>query len=145
MSGIFKTTGQVCTGFGYSSEEIILQLTTLLDMYNCYKTLIADLCDWSNTFSGENAKWIDSCAPAGNTSTITIKKWELQAKHYDSNLQTDRLISVIGGTSYDNRGCWQFAWWSKWTPYVAQTGFDIFKHLVADSSSHLEMDYDNFS
>jgi hypothetical protein len=105
LSFIFQTTGQVCSGFGYSSEQIILQLTTLLDMYDCYKTIIADLCDWSNVWLGEKSKWVDACDPSGNTSTITIKNWELQPRLYDSNLQTDSLISTLGGSSYDNRGC----------------------------------------
>lgn len=145
FSGIFKNTGQICSGFGYQSEEVILYLTSLLDMYNCYKTLIADLCDWSNTFIGKDAKWIDDCSPAGNTSTLTIKKWTLQEKLYDTNLNDDKLISLIGGTSYDNRGCWQFAQWTKWTPYVAQASFDAFTHMLADSNSHIGMDYDTFS
>lgn len=145
LSFIFKTTGQFCGGFGYQSEPINLYLTSLMDMYDCYKTLIADMCDWSSTFYTKDAKWVDSCSPAGNTSTMTIKKWTIQQQLYDSNLQDNKLISLLGGTSYDNRGCWQFAWWTKWTPYVAQTGFDMFKTLLADSGSHLEMDFDQFS
>lgn len=123
----------------------MLYLTALLDMYDCYKTLLSDMCDWSNTFISKDAKYIDDCSPAGNTQTITIKKWELQARNFDTNLRTDKLISLIGGSSADNRGCWQFAWWTKWTPYVAQTGFDIFKTLLATTDSHLDMDYDQFS
>jgi len=59
FSGIFKTNGQICSGFGYQSEQITLELTTLIDMYNCYKTMISDLCDWSSTFLGANSKWVD--------------------------------------------------------------------------------------
>jgi len=40
FSGIFKNTGQFCSGFGYQSEEINLELSTLLDMYDCYKNII---------------------------------------------------------------------------------------------------------
>lgn len=119
FSFIFKTSGQFCSGFGYQSEQIVLYLTSLLDMYDCYKTIIADMCDWSSTFFTKDAKWVDSCAPSGNTSTITVKKWTIQQNLYDSNLQTSKLVSLLGGSSFDNRGCWQFAWWTKWTPYVA--------------------------
>ena len=77
FSGIFKNTGQICTGFGYTSEEVVMYLTMLFDMYDCYKTIIADVCDFSSTFLGDNAKWVDDCNPSGNTSRITIKKWEI--------------------------------------------------------------------
>lgn len=114
-------------------------------MYNCYKTIISDLCDWQGAFVSSSAKWIDDCSPAGNTSTLTVKKWTLQEKLYDSNLNDNTLISLLGGTSYDNRGCWQFAEWTKWTPYAAQTGFNIFKQMIATSDSHIDADYDTFS
>ena len=80
FSGIFKYTGQVCGGFGWGSEPVILELTTNFDIVNCYKTIISDMCDFDKTFFGEDAQWVDSCSLSGNTSKIFIKKWEIQPK-----------------------------------------------------------------
>jgi len=52
---------------------------------------------------------------------------------------------LIGGTSLDNRGCWQFAWWTKWTPYVAQAGYDIIKSMLEDNAPEDAMDFDTYS
>lgn len=110
-SGIFKTTGQVCGGFGWESEAVQLKLSTLFDFQDCYKTMISDLCNWSSTFNNKDSKWIDSCTPSSSPGPVTLKNWVL----------TDGLTnqSLIGGTVIDGRGCWQFAYWTKWTPYVA--------------------------
>ena len=72
---IFKTTGQLCFGFGYDTDQVILQLQTMFNMQDCYKTMISDLCDWSSTFMGKDAKWLDSCSPSVGSNLITIKKW----------------------------------------------------------------------
>ena len=68
---------------------------------------------------------------------MTLKNWVI----------TDGLTdqSLIGGTTIDGRGCWQFAYWTKWTPYVAQLGFDAAKALFIDPASHIDMDFETFA
>ena len=97
-SGIFKTTGQVCGGFGWESDVVALKLSTLFDFQDCYKTMISDLCDWSSTFVGKEAKWIDSCTPSTGSGLVTLKNWTI------TDALTDQ--SLIGGTVIDGRGCW---------------------------------------
>ena len=80
-------------------------------MQDCYKTMVSDLCNWSSTFTGKDAKYMDACSPSIGSNLITIKKWVISDALTDQNL--------IGGTVPDGRGCWQFAEWTKWTPYVA--------------------------
>ena len=139
FSFIFKYTGQVCSGFGWGSEPITLELTTNFDFANCYKTVISDMCEWDNTFRGENAKWYDECALSGDTAKLWIQNWDVMADDLSDGADQ---ISLIGGTSIDNRGCWQFAWWSKWTPYVATAGLDMVKYMLFDSGAHTEMPFD---
>lgn len=143
-SSIFKDNGQYCFGFGWATEEIKLQLYTLLDMTDCYKFIVTDLCEFTGTLSNQDAKYVDSCSPSGNTSKIYLKDWILQENLYDYNINSQQLISLIGGTSLDNRGCWQMAWWTKWTPYVAKIGFAGAKHLLADTASQVEDSFDDF-
>lgn len=97
-SAIFKTTGQFCGGFGWSTEQINLILSTLFDFQDCYKTMIADLCDWSSTFLTKDAKWVDSCTPSTGSGLVNLKTWEI------SEALTEK--SLIGGTAIDGRGCW---------------------------------------
>lgn len=143
-SNIFRDNGQYCLGFGWSTEVIELQLSTLIDFVNCYKYIITDLCAIGETISNNESKWIDECQPSGNTAKIFFKDWVLQENLYDYNTSAQQLISLIGGTALDNRGCWQFAWWSKWTPYVARMSFLGAKHMLANTDSHHEASFDQF-
>lgn len=135
-SFIFKQTGQVCFGFGWGSDAVQVKLGTLFDFQDCYKTLIDDLCDWNKTFLGRDARWIDECKPSTGSSLVTVQDWLLAPNNVDQ--------SLIGGTAIDGRGCWQFAEWTKWTPYVAQIGFDAIKATFIDPASHIDMDFESF-
>jgi len=37
--------------------------------------MISDLCDWSGTFAGKEAKWIDDCSPSAGSNLVTLKNW----------------------------------------------------------------------
>lgn len=60
--------------------------------------MISDLCDWSSTFEGKEAKWIDACTPSNGAGLVTIENWTL------TDALTDQ--SLIGGTAIDGNGCW---------------------------------------
>lgn len=64
---LFQTTGQLCGGFGWESDQITLKLSTMFDFQDCYKTMISDLCNWGNTFNTKDSKWIDSCTPSSGS------------------------------------------------------------------------------
>jgi hypothetical protein len=128
---LFQTTGQLCGGFGWESDQITLKLSTMFDFQDCYKTMISDLCDWSNTFNTKDSKWIDSCSPSTGSSLVTIKNWQI------TNQLSDQ--SLLGGTVANGKGCWQFAQWTKWTPYVAQMGFELIKKHVLGGGEDLGM------
>jgi len=68
---------------------------------------------------GDSAQWLDSCTTSVNQQ-LTVKDYEV-AKAISSQ-------NVLGGTEEDGPGCWQFALWNKWTPYLAEYG-----SLFADS------------
>jgi len=124
-------------GFGWESEAINLKMATLLTFQDCYKEMIKDLCNWDNTFNGKDSKWTDSCSPSRTDGgQVTLKKW-LIADESDT--------SMFGGTEIDGRGCWQFAQWTKWTPYVTQMGYDALKSLIIDPETHVEEDYNTFA
>ena len=132
---LFETTGQFCGGFGWEAEAITLKLSTDFDLQDCYKTMISDLCDWSSTFSAKESKWIDECTPSQSSGSVTIKKWEITQSLTDQ--------ALIGGLTPGGRGCWQLADWTKWTPYLLQTGLNLFQQVNPDVDSG--MSYDDFT
>ena len=123
-SFLFEDTGQVCLGFGLDSDEIVLDLATHFEFQDCYKTVIADLCDWQSTAAGKDAKWIDECSSPTSTALISLKKWTLSSALDEQ--------ALLGGTVSDGRGCWQFANWSNWAPYLARYGYDFVRQYVVD-------------
>jgi hypothetical protein len=80
---------------------------------------------------------MDSCSPSlTDGGQVTLKKWIIAD-------QSD--TALFGGTEVDGRGCWQFAQWTKWTPYVTQMGYDAIKSLIVDPETHVEQDFDTFA
>lgn len=141
FSATFGTSGQICYGFGWGSEAVSLKVTMQYRFVNCYKKLLTDISDWSDTWTGKNAKWIDACVDSDDGTTITLKEWAL----------TDAITAnaVLGGTAIDSPGCFQFANWSSWAPYftnmiqngLAQMGVDMPK-LEAGQSHSTQAEYD---
>jgi hypothetical protein len=78
--------------------------------------MIADLCNWNDTFVGEKAKWIDECKSSTAASKITLKDWQL------ATAMTDFVL--LGGEKLDGDGCIRFAAWSSWAPYIAQAAVE---------------------
>mmetsp|Transcript_32304 Transcript_32304/g.49458 ORF Transcript_32304/g.49458 Transcript_32304/m.49458 type:complete len:157 (-) Transcript_32304:29-499(-) len=109
----FSEVGQVCLGFGWGTDTVDLDITTNFELQECYKTILDDLGDWEKAWNSDTAKWIDSCSTSESQGTINVQSIELVAS--DSQ-------SVLGGTSIDGEGCWEFATWTDWAPYLAQAG-----------------------
>ena len=67
----------MCLGMGWGTDSINLKLTTTYSLVDCYKTLLNDVSDWSDTWTGINALWIDSCTFGSLGSEITLQNWVL--------------------------------------------------------------------
>jgi hypothetical protein len=57
--------------------------------------------------------WIDQCAGAV-APVVTFQNTEIAPAITDQYL--------IGGKTIDGPGCWQFALWNKWAPYLVDYG-----------------------
>ena len=53
---------KACGGIGYESERITAEWDMSLQFYNCNKAIIDDILDWSDTWTGVNAKALDDCS-----------------------------------------------------------------------------------
>jgi len=49
-------------------------------LMDCAKTLLPDLCDFTEEWTGYNAKWLQECNP-GQDTEITLYKTSLFDKH----------------------------------------------------------------
>ena len=78
--------------------------------------MLSDLSDWTTTWSGSDALWIDECTTSTGGGTVSLQKWALTPAVINQN--------IIGGTTLGGEGCWKFASWSSWAPYLAQVGID---------------------
>ena len=56
---LFKKTGRLCMGLGWSGGPIALDLTYNYQTWNCYKTMLADRGKWESAWLGGDAKYID--------------------------------------------------------------------------------------
>ena len=61
FSVIINGNFQICGGFGYATQIIELELILALKFIDCYKTFLQDLCDFTTTWTGYEAKWLDEC------------------------------------------------------------------------------------
>ena len=106
-----------------------------MDTYDCYKVLFKDWFTPSANILGLNAQWIDNldadstqCGASDTQGPATLQDWFIN---------TDTFVQDIFGSSYafgtddadsagyvNFPGCWTFADWSDWAPYVAQVGLN---------------------
>jgi hypothetical protein len=63
--GVFETAsgdeGGMCGSVGWKTEEIGFEVKTKMKFQDCYKYIIDDVFDWSDTWTGEDARWVDEC------------------------------------------------------------------------------------
>ena len=109
LSFLFSKSGQVCSGLGWSADQIVVSISTKIMLEDCYKYIIQDLTDWRSSWTGENAKWVDDCSFSGsNEQTIILKNWQVTTAITD--------MWFWGGNSVNGNGCFIFAQWSTWAP-----------------------------
>jgi hypothetical protein len=60
--------------------EILLENS--FRMSDCYKAVIEDLCDFSATWTGYEALWLDQCN-FSDEITVSINKWDIAEEQTD--------------------------------------------------------------
>ena len=61
MSFLFATTGQACVGLGWNIGQILWKIETIINLRNCEKNLLYDICDLKSTWLGNSAQWLEKC------------------------------------------------------------------------------------
>ena len=62
---------KMCLGVGIDLEDINLEVKATLKLWNCAMTILDDLLDFSKTWTGRDAKYLDSCGQS-DTRTVTF-------------------------------------------------------------------------
>ena len=107
-------SGQVCFALGWDLPEVTYTVITSFSFKNCYKTLINDLCDFSQWLS-PTATWLEECEDSEMVNMYD-RKTALIPKSYNQ--------VFMGGLEPDGVGCFQYAKFNNWAPYVAQAAFN---------------------
>ena len=98
ISYIFNEEFDICPGIGWETEEILFKLVFAMKFWNCDKTVINDLADFSSTLTGYEAKYFEECNQSNNAQVDLITKTYEDAK-------TDRMIlGTVDAVS--NKYCW---------------------------------------
>lgn len=82
LSIIINSQFSICPGVGLEQEAIDFKLSTSMKLTDCYKKIIKDLCDFSKTWTGFEAKIIDECV-SSQEAPISLNKWEVAKKRSD--------------------------------------------------------------
>ena len=94
-------------------------IETQFQLIECYKTIVDDLGQPFGSFNQLGSSWVDECAFSSSGGPIILNTWEIAPDTTDDGDQFD----VLGGVEADGVGCWSFAQWTDWAPYVAQMGY----------------------
>lgn len=74
VSLIFNENFEVCPGLGWETQRVLFRLLYTMKFWNCSKTLIDDLADYSKTWTGYDAKYFEDCAQSNNVEVILYEK-----------------------------------------------------------------------
>ena len=74
VSMILNENFEICPGVGWATETINLELLYTMKFWNCSKTLVDDLADFSKTWTGYEAKYFEECAQSNNVEVVLYEK-----------------------------------------------------------------------
>lgn len=78
VSLIVNENLEICTGFGYARERIVLNITWAMRMWNCSKVVLNDLADYSSTWTGVDSTYFDKPCTLSNNAEIILAQKEFR-------------------------------------------------------------------
>ena len=94
LSLILNEEFDVCPGVGWESEVVLFKLVYAMKFWNCSKTIINDLADFSSTWTGYDAKYFEECSQSNNAEIELITKTYRDAKTDQTWIGTTDAKSV---------------------------------------------------
>jgi len=74
LSLIFNEKYQICPGLGWRTERILFRILWEMKLWNCSKIFLNDLADFSQTWTGVNAKFFEDCQESNQVSVVFYEK-----------------------------------------------------------------------
>ena len=74
FSLIWNENYEVCPGLGWEIERVLFKMLYAMKFWNCEKTLIDDLKDYSKTWTGYDAKYFETCEESNSVEVILYEK-----------------------------------------------------------------------
>lgn len=71
---ILNENFEICPGFGWETQKVLFKMLYTMKFWNCEKTLVDDLADFSATWSGYEAKYFEECSQSNNVEVILYEK-----------------------------------------------------------------------
>lgn len=63
-----------CPGLGFETEKILMRILYTMKFWDCKKTIVNDLADFSSTWTGYEAKYFEDCSQSNNAEVILYEK-----------------------------------------------------------------------
>ena len=82
ISVIINSRKEACFGIGWDSETINIGMTLQYIFVNCLKKVFEKICDLSETWKGNDAKWFDECTKS-DTAIVDIWDYEIEKGETD--------------------------------------------------------------
>lgn len=79
-SMIFTADQHVCFGAGYDITPISFAITLSIQLWNMAMTILEDLLDFSSTWSGAEARYLDEIQASNNKDILFYDKTVLEAQ-----------------------------------------------------------------
>ena len=58
-SFLFSTTGQMCVGIGWDLGQVLTTVKTTIEMRDCEKIILNNVCDLKTPWLGNSAQWLE--------------------------------------------------------------------------------------
>jgi len=59
---------------GWNLDAINFVIESDIALKNCYKTAFYDICDFTSSWTGDNAQWLEECEDSTSTSLTIMDK-----------------------------------------------------------------------
>ncbi len=101
-----------CPGLGFETQKILMRILYTMKFWDCKKTIVNDLADFSSTWTGYEAKYFEDCSQSNNAEVILYEKELIKEYKDEPWIGTTNAKSVkyctnglfAGSNVYDNEG-----------------------------------------
>lgn len=130
VSIIWNEDFQLCSGLGWETEQLLFRILFTMKFWNCSKTLVNDLADFSSTWTGYYAKYFEECNQSNNAEVILYEKTIKDAKEKIWKGTTDAKSVTYCKGLFGSAGSSSMSYQSDQTILLAKMAYKTFFDYV---------------